>query len=460
MEAFVQDFSSGSHCPPSLRRVIKEGFGSWQAKAGHRSDQLRVWMEIRRKHERMGVSSETGDMSEAAGGTPREGGTAEGGVPVSCRCKRDRRGARWRGHLHRPPRQGCDSGEDLGSLAGRHAPGPAGEAGSGTPGDQRRFGRAVSYAEPTLVRGEAGRSGPGIPSTGQHDGRRCPPSRRHHCCTAAPRCGIRGADGRYKRHNAQAVCSEGGADDQDITKEKDCGTDDSLHARSDASDPAGARQLVEALRRRALDLPFAEVGEVVEITGSRCDYQKYDGNDPLRWLVVQAGQHVEHDGTYYRVKPKHVVAFSTYPGDGCEDANFGLALYPAAILLPKPGTGRQRMLRTGLKGWCWSSFCKTQYASSPQHGGVENFLRCHLSVIRMLDHAKELGILGSVSDEGDFWEKRDVKALAREVGEWNEQMAGLVGQLKDMFGGDFQAPITQFPDFEHLGGTGHAQKKK
>ena len=49
----------------------------------------------------------------------------------------------------------------------------------------------------------------------------------------------------------------------------------------------------------------------------------------------------------------------------------------------------------------------------------------------MLDHAKELGILGSVSDEGDYWEKRDVKALAEDVGEWNEKIAGLVGKLKD-----------------------------
>ncbi len=216
--------------------------------------------------------------------------------------------------------------------------------------------------------------------------------------------------------------------------------------KSDASDPAGARQLVEALRKRALDLPFAEVGEVVEMTGSRCDCQKYDGNNPLRWLIVQAGQHVEHDSTYYQVKPKHVVAFTTFPGEGCEDANFGLALYPTAILLPKPGTGRQRMLKTGLRGWCWGSFCKTQYSSSPEAGGIENFVRCHLSVIQVLDYAKEIGILAKVSDEGVYWESRNVKALVKEVGEWNEGMAALVGKLKDMFGGDFQARATDLED--------------
>jgi hypothetical protein len=39
-------------------------------------------------------------------------------------------------------------------------------------------------------------------------------------------------------------------------------------------------------------------------------------------------------------------------------------------------------------------------------------------------------------------------------------MAALVGRLKDMFGGDFQAPITQFPDFEHLEARGTRRKKK
>ena len=46
----------------------------------------------------------------------------------------------------------------------------------------------------------------------------------------------------------------------------------------------------------------------------------------------------------------------------------------------------------------------------------------------------------------------------REVGQWNEGMAALVGQLKDMFGGDFQAPITQFPDFEHLEARGNKKE--
>jgi hypothetical protein len=227
--------------------------------------------------------------------------------------------------------------------------------------------------------------------------------------------------------------------------------------RSDARSPGEARRLVEELRRRALDLPFAEVEEVVELAGDACDFEKQDREHPYRWLLIQAGQWLVRDDVHYRVKPKHVIAFGTDPGEDCEPANFGLCLYPGVLDITDSRTGLARKLRTQLKGWCWSSFCKTQYAS--RHG-LDHFLRCHLSVIRLLDHARQLGILASVDDEGDFWEKRDVKALAQEVGEWNQGMAGLVGQLKDMFGGDFQAPITQYPDFEHLEAKGRRKKKK
>ena len=74
----------------------------------------------------------------------------------------------------------------------------------------------------------------------------------------------------------------------------------------------------------------------------------------------------------------------------------------------------------------------------------------------MLDHAKELGILESVSDEGDFWEKRGIEALSREVGQWNEMIAAWAGQLKDQFGDSLLAAISQFPNFEHLEARGRS----
>ena len=79
----------------------------------------------------------------------------------------------------------------------------------------------------------------------------------------------------------------------------------------------------------------------------------------------------------------------------------------------------------------WGSFCKTQYANSPKCGGLPNFLRAHLSVCSILEKAGHLGFKVNVSDEGDFWTKRDVKALAETVGEWDAMIAGMFGVLKD-----------------------------
>jgi len=214
--------------------------------------------------------------------------------------------------------------------------------------------------------------------------------------------------------------------------------------------PAKARQLVEQLRQKALDLPFKEVGEIVEVNGDTANFDKLGQDDPNRWLLIQAGQYVVRDGRHYRITPTQVIAFSTYPGDGSEEANFGLAVYPKTIEVDG------KKVRTNLGNWSWSSFCKTQYASNPEVGGVENFLRCHLAVVKLLDAAAEIGVLKEVRDEGDFWEKRDIKALAAEVGDWNTMIAGWAGRLKDSFGDGVVSEIAKFPNFEHL----EAEKKK
>jgi hypothetical protein len=154
--------------------------------------------------------------------------------------------------------------------------------------------------------------------------------------------------------------------------------------------------------------------------------------------------------TYDLVVPTHVIAFSAWPGEGCEVANFGLALYPEAV--------ENGALATGLSGWSWHSFCKTQYASNPDDGGIANFVRCHATVVRLLDRAKALGILEAVKDESHYWDNRDVKALVETVGKWNRHIAGFVGQYKDLIGGEFAAPITDYPNFEHLEAEGRKEE--
>jgi hypothetical protein len=228
----------------------------------------------------------------------------------------------------------------------------------------------------------------------------------------------------------------------------------SLQSESASIDKA--RQLVEQLRQRALDLPFQEVGEVVELAGKQCDYEESDGDESHRWLLIQAGAVVQRGDDYLRVKPKKLIAFSTWPGEGCELANFGLCRYPQWTSVH----GATRRVKTGLDGWCWTSFCKTQYASDPRCGGLEHFLKCHLAVVKLLDQAGNLGLLQEVKDEGGYWTNRDPAKLGSEVGDWNTMIAGWAGRLKDAFGGAVVSEIEKFPDYEHLEAKGRDPRRR
>ena len=125
---------------------------------------------------------------------------------------------------------------------------------------------------------------------------------------------------------------------------------------------ARARRLVHALHQTAQDLPFKELGEVVELSGEQCDANKRGQDDPLHWLLIQAEEDVEivarrytRDGrtyrAYQRVRPTRLIAFTAWPGEGCEESNFGLGQYPAEVQSP------DGPLKTRLSGWRFGSFC-------------------------------------------------------------------------------------------------------
>lgn len=300
-------------------------------------------------------------------------------------------------------------------------------------------------------------------------------------------------------------------------------------------DDAGqVEQAVQQMRQLALDLPFEEVGEVINLAGEQCDTEARrnelkngdEKNERLFWLLIQAGQHVDcpwNKRISRTLNPTHFIAFDTWPGPGSEAANFGLCRYPAEIeweyqvedderFEEKADFGykfswdkwlrhcrRQRRFTrspaaytdvrkvpTKLAGWRWRSFCKTQYASDPQCGGVPNFLRCHISVVTLLDRMAKLpGLKTTVDDEGkygpsvysdDWKEAHDAgrkptyrrhkgqynpAALAKEVGEWNTMVAGFAGALSDALAGtgiNLEAPIKDFQDFERLAFTGKKKK--
>jgi hypothetical protein len=146
--------------------------------------------------------------------------------------------------------------------------------------------------------------------------------------------------------------------------------------RSKTRSPKQAREVIAQLRGRALDLPFERVEDLVELCGAECDFENHKQDSPHRWLLIQAGQYVERPaagGSYSdHVAPTHVIALETLPGDGCGAANFGLCKYPIHIEVTDPKRpGQRQRLRTGLSGWSWSSFCKTQYASNSECSGVQ-----------------------------------------------------------------------------------------
>src|SRR5262249_20179319 len=140
-----------------------------------------------------------------------------------------------------------------------------------------------------------------------------------------------------------------------------------IHYRlsTDQTDVESVRSLVRRIHQLARQLPFDEVGNIVEFQDTECQYDNPD--DPHRWLKIQAAQYVEEEAHHLKVIPLHIIAFSTTPGGGSEPANFGLCRFPEFVDLERP---IKRRLRTNLPGWSWRSFCKTQYASHPTCGGV------------------------------------------------------------------------------------------
>lgn len=199
-------------------------------------------------------------------------------------------------------------------------------------------------------------------------------------------------------------------------------------------------------RQACLDLPFADVSEVVHFNAAEIKSHLDDRADRYRWFLIQAGAYVavdpaNADAGSVAVDPIEIVGFTADPGDACEPMNCFLARYPATHRLDG------LVVRPEIRGWQGSSFCKTQYASgvAPEH-----FLKCHLTVTAALDAAQTIGLLKSVMDEGEFWSDRDPIKLLKTVDRWNVGIAAFVGSMQDAIGTELAAPIKSHPGFERL----------
>jgi len=289
-----------------------------------------------------------------------------------------------------------------------------------------------------------------------------------------------------------------------------------LTSRTNSSNRA--RQLIEKMRQLAMDLPFDKVDDkITYLTPEFCqtDIEDLRGQDDLQLdTLLDASTYVEVPWAgkdRYHSVPCHPVEgyhFWIHPGPGCEWAGIGLVRFPKEIevtyrpqddgkfttTIEEKGCTRwefndkawrrwcvgnnidvytsyrgrketsawhgekqfqeKRIIKTKLGGWRLGSFCKTQYSSSPDCGGIHNFIRCHVGLITLLDRIAELPTVEvEINDEGHYgrshytddpyvdepvytWHdgKYDVKALVEQIGSWNEMIAAAFGRLKDAAG--------------------------
>ena len=236
-----------------------------------------------------------------------------------------------------------------------------------------------------------------------------------------------------------------------------------------------ARRLIERLHSFVSTLSFDEVSPILEYEppdGKRA----YERGPDLPPYLKPGSRYLERkrqDGLteLVHVHSRHVVYFNANL-NGSETASFGLATHPPVVVhfedvVSHPsdcgedrviGAGAPIEFKTRLDGWySWSHCCKTQYASNPKLGGVENFLRAHHAVFAAIDECKRLGMTTHIRDDAKYWRHRNDAKLVAELNRWNELIAGFAGRLGDKLGnapGALVAPIKNYPDFERLEAKG------
>jgi hypothetical protein len=233
-----------------------------------------------------------------------------------------------------------------------------------------------------------------------------------------------------------------------------------------ALSPDEATARIAALHQAVAALPMRSKTAMVLLDEARIQHALSErSRSPWRWAVIQyqRGLSYRHDhlgipyqvdrgasgvATYHRMLPaKRLVGFTCLPGEGCEQLNLFVGAYPASTMVDCVGnqhgypSGKRRLMLPK-SHWLGSAFCKTQYASDPEAGGVTNFLRCHLLVIAALDAAKTAGFEVLVTDESGYWQHRCIPRLVREIADWNAFLLSVGDQLRARFGPQVQCAIT------------------
>lgn len=223
--------------------------------------------------------------------------------------------------------------------------------------------------------------------------------------------------------------------------------------RSDCGTLVRAERLVSDLHRIAQNLPFDHVSELGPVH-SRA--RGVDGAFATHSIELPRPT----DEPSFRMlsfEPLEGTAFIAHPGGRCESASFGLARYPRYV--DDECTGLRHPTGFGDEFyWHWG--CKTQYAFRL---GRDHFLRCHLTLIELLDRANDMGIVARVTDAGGYWEGRSIEDLLRTSQEHDEMVAAVAGPIMDALsglGGQVVAPVAEDPRFEYLEAEGRRKLRE
>lgn len=195
---------------------------------------------------------------------------------------------------------------------------------------------------------------------------------------------------------------------------------------------------LEQLREFALTQPFENVSSFLSPEAVASDGSEHDHRLLELWanIIAKPDNEDENEADRQLVGDRGSArGFIVRPGERCEPAVFAFLLRSDASGVPTE--------------WFWPCCCKTQYASIISD---EHLLTCHLSLVRVLEHAIELGLDVVVRDETHYWETRDTAQLLKEVHSMNQIVARIAGLFSDKVGNDQQvhAPIFDHPRFEHL----------
>lgn len=182
--------------------------------------------------------------------------------------------------------------------------------------------------------------------------------------------------------------------------------------------PEQALEKLKKVRNTALDLPFEKVKEIWELDYSKgfnddTENKRAVGDDTesYRWAKIQYEQRGKWKNNALISDPNTKLykgwVFTAWSGAGCEPTNIGLVSYDNM-------------------NWSGGAFTKTQYA--------EQFVRCHLLIVSILDVCKMIGILKSVSDEGEYYETRNLSVLGGNINQSTEFIQAIAGKLKSAVG--------------------------